>query len=87
VLEGELDLGAGQLIPAAQHAVGHGGEAGFVFDLAGISFIDVAGLEVIFEMQEACGQPLPVRLRAVSEPVVRLIRLLQLEPHVQTVDA
>jgi anti-anti-sigma factor len=80
VLHGELDLAARELLEAGALAAVKGlGSAGFALDLGGITFIDVAGLEVVTELYAASGAEPPIHLLAASAPVQRLITLLGVE--------
>jgi anti-anti-sigma factor len=79
VFEGELDLSAGALVLLARDAWAGRESGGFWMDLRGITFIDVAGLEVLFEVQRAVAASPPIRLVGASVPVRRLISLLGLE--------
>jgi anti-anti-sigma factor len=78
VLDGELDLSARDLADQAAAIAGEGKLAGFVMDLGGITFIDVAGLEAVLDLHRAGGAALPVHLVAASPPVQRLIGLLEI---------
>jgi anti-anti-sigma factor len=79
VLEGELDLASRELLEDTDGPPGGTDPAGFALDLGGISFIDVAGLEVVSELYEAWGAPPPIRLLAASPVVQRLISLLEIQ--------
>jgi anti-anti-sigma factor len=78
VLEGELDLAAGAIVERAASLVENEKLAGFAMDLGGITFIDVAGLEAVVDIQRASGAAPPIHLVAASPAVQHLIGLLEL---------
>src|SRR5689334_14672887 len=78
-LEGELDLASRALLAESPHVRAGGGSGGLVLDRRGISFIDVAGLEVVTQIYEESGGEPPIRVRAASPAVQRLISLLEIQ--------
>jgi anti-anti-sigma factor len=79
VLVGELDVAARPLIDEAARRCERPSDVGFALDLGGISFVDVAGLEVVVGIARACGVDPPIHLLAASPSVQRLIGILGVE--------
>jgi len=79
ILDGELDLASRTLLAESPRASADGDSGGLALDLGGISFIDVAGLEVVIQIYEASGAKPPFHLLAASPAVQRLISLLELQ--------
>lgn len=83
VVAGELDLIARAALPQLCDEVERLARVDdFAFDLGGITFIDVAGLEVVVALHERVRpRGSPIRLSAASTCVRRLIDLLNLGTH------
>jgi anti-anti-sigma factor len=86
-LAGDLDITAAaglaaQVAQAAGHLSGHPGP--LVLDLAGLTFLDVAGARALHAVTAAAPPGRPVIIRAVSPAATRLLHLLGLNlerPH------
>ena len=85
VAEGELDLvGA----PALSEALAGSGSGPVILDLGGVGFMDSSGLRALIEVRQSCLEAdRPFAISRPSEPVRRVLELVDLEREFEVVEA
>jgi anti-sigma B factor antagonist len=85
VAEGELDIaGAPHLV----EALPKGGSDPLVVDLGSVAFMDSSGLRALLQLRQACqGAGRPFAIARPSEPVLRVLELVDLPEELEVLDA